>query len=213
GSQLDMAMDHCNRAVRLAADGGLDEIKADAESCLAEIYLITGRLREAIEIGERALASFEALGNLWWACRTIWHLNPAAMALGEWDASLKYCRRALEYGEALKDVRIKVVGLWRTGATYVYQGDPKRAGQYCEDALALGAMPFDAAMTKAVRGYGKIKLGQVDSGTADLNEAMLWFEKSRLRYTHTRYALLLAEGYLRQGDSAAARSLIESVLE
>jgi len=213
GGQPNSAIEYCKEAAAIASSAGLDEIKAFADSCLAQVYLFIGRLHEAIETGERALASFEALGNLWWACRTIWHLNPAAMALGEWDASLKYCRRALEYGEALKDVRIKVVGLWRTGATYVYQGDPKRAVQYCEDALALGAMPFDAAMTKAVRGYGKIKLGQVDSGTADLNEAMLWFEKSRLRYTHTRYALLLAEGYLRQGDSAAARSLIESVLE
>jgi tetratricopeptide (TPR) repeat protein len=213
GGQPDIAIDHCNVAARLAADAGLDEIKADAESCLAQIYLFTGRLREAIETGERALASFEALGNLWWACRTIWHLNPAAMALGEWDASFRYCRRALQYGEALGDLRIKVVGLWRMGATCVYQGDCKRGVQYCDEALALGALPFDAAMAKAVRGYGKIKLGQVDDGIADLSESVAWFEKSRLRYTHARYGLLLAEGHLRRGDRAVARPLIEGLLE
>jgi tetratricopeptide (TPR) repeat protein len=213
GGQPDIAIDHCNVAARLAADAGLDEIKADAESCLAQIYLFTGRLREAIETGERALASFEALGNLWWACRTIWHLNPAAMALGEWDASFSYCRRALQYGEALGDLRIKVVGLWRMGATCVYQGDCKRGVQYCDEALALGALPFDAAMAKAVRGYGKIKLGQVDDGIADLSESVAWFEKSRLRYTHARYGLLLAEGHLRRGDRAVARPLIEGLLE
>jgi tetratricopeptide (TPR) repeat protein len=213
GGQPDIAIDHCNVAARLAADAGLDEIKADAESCLAQIYLFTGRLREAIETGERALASFEALGNLWWACRTIWHLNPAAMALGEWDASFSYCRRALQYGEALGDLRIKVVGLWRMGATCVYQGDCKRGVQYCDEALALGALPFDAAMAKAVRGYGKIKLGQVDDGIADLSESVAWFEKSRLRYTHARYGLLLAEGHLRRGDRDVARPLIEGLLE
>src|SRR5260370_11439769 len=130
GGQPDIAIDHCQQAAEIASTDGLDEIKAFAESCLAQIYLITGRLREAIEAGERALARFESLGNLWWACRTIWHLNPAAMALGEWNASLNYCHRALEHGATLEDLRIKVVGLWRMGATYVYQGDCKQALQY-----------------------------------------------------------------------------------
>jgi class 3 adenylate cyclase/tetratricopeptide (TPR) repeat protein len=213
GGRPDTAIDDCNEAARLASDAGLDELKAYAESCLAQIYLFTGRLREAIETGERALANFESLGNLWWACRTIWHLNPAAMALGEWEASFSYCRRALEYGAALEDLRIKVVGLWRMGATHVYQGDSKQGVQYCDEALALGALPFDAAMAKAVRAYGKIKLGLVDSGIADLSEAVTWFQNSRLRYTHARYALLLAEGYLRRGDRVVARSLIESLIE
>jgi tetratricopeptide (TPR) repeat protein len=213
GGQPDVAIDHCQEAVKIASAANLEEIRAFAESCLAQIYLFTGRLREAIETGERALASFEALGNPWWACRTIWHLNPAAMALGEWNASFSYCRRALEYGDALDDLRIKVVGLWRMGATHVYRGDPEQAVQYCEDALTLGALPFDAAMAKAVRGYAKTKLGLVDSGIADLSEAVTWFQNSHLRYTHARYALLLVEAYLRRGDRSVARSLIEKLIE
>jgi hypothetical protein len=68
-------------------------------------------------------------------------------------------------------------------------------------------------MAKAVRGYGKIKLGLVDSGIADLSEAVTWFANSRLRYTHARYSLLLVEGHLRRGDRAVARPLIESLIE
>jgi tetratricopeptide (TPR) repeat protein len=153
------------------------------------------------------------LGNLWWACRTIWHLHPAAMALGEWEASLNYCRRALDHGAALKDLRIKVVGLWRTGAVYIHQGDAKRGMQYCDEALALGALPYDAAMAKAVRGYGEIKAGLVDAGVTDLSEAVAWFENSRLRYGYARYGVWLTEGHLRRGDRLAARLLIEKVLE
>jgi tetratricopeptide (TPR) repeat protein len=213
GGQPDVAIGHCQEAVTIASAADLEDIRAFAESCLAQIYLFTGRLREAIETGERALATFEALGNLWWACRTIWHLNPAAMALGEWDASFSYCRRALEYGDLLEDLRIKVVGLWRLGATHVYRGDPEQAVKYCDEALALGALPFDAAMAKAVRGYGKTKLGLVDAGIADLREAVTWFQDSRLRYTHARYGLLLAESYLRRGDRAVARCLIKTLIE
>ena len=174
--------------------------------------MIAGRLREAIEVGERALATFEALGNLWWAFRTICQIQSAALALGEWQTGLDYCRRALEHGETLKDLRIKVVGLWRTGAVHVYRGDAKQGVQYCNEALALGALPFDAAMAKAVRGYGKIKAGQLDAGIADLEEAVAWFANLRLRYTYARYAVWLAEGHLRRGDRAAARDLVEDVL-
>jgi class 3 adenylate cyclase/tetratricopeptide (TPR) repeat protein len=189
GGQPDVAIDHCRQAAAIAAAAGLDEVGAFAESCLAQVYLILGRLREAIESGESALATFESLGNLWWACRTIWHLNPAAIALGEWDASINYCRRALEYGAILKDLRIKVVGLWRTGAAYIHQGDAQRGVQCCNEALAAGPLPYDAAMAKAARGYGEIKLGLLDAAIADLDEASSFFESSRLRYTHARYAL------------------------
>jgi class 3 adenylate cyclase/tetratricopeptide (TPR) repeat protein len=213
GGAPEIAIDHCNEAARLAANSGLDEIRGFAESCLAQVYLITGRLREAIEAGERALASFEALENLWWACRTIWHLNPAAIALGEWDASMNYCRRALAHGEKLKDLRIKAVGLWRMGAAYIHQGDAMSGVQYCNDALALQPLPYDAVMAKAVRGYGEVKLGHFDAAIADLSEAVAWFANSRLRYTGLRFNLWLAEAHLCRGDRAAAKALLEHCLE
>jgi tetratricopeptide (TPR) repeat protein len=213
GGQPEVAIDHCNKAAGFAAIAGLNEVKAFAESTLAQIYLTAGRFREAIEAGDSALASFESLGNLWWAGRTITHLSPAALALGEWDRSLDYCRRALDYGTTLNDVRLRVIGLWRMGAVYIYQGNLERGLRYCDEALALGPLPYDAAMAKGMRGYGEIKSGRVDAGIADITESVAWFESSRLRYTHARYALWLAEGNLRRGDRAIARSLIEGVLE
>jgi tetratricopeptide (TPR) repeat protein len=212
GGDVETAIDHSLQAVAIASSGNLDEIRAYAEASLAQIYVIAGRLCEAIKVGERALATFEALGNLWGAFRTICQTQPAALALGEWQTGLDYCRRALEHGETLKDLRIKVVGLWRTGAVHVHRGDAERGVQYCNEALALGALPFDAAMAKAVRGYGKIKAGQLDPGIADLEEAVAWFANLRLRYTYARYAVWLAEGHLRRGDCTAARDLIEDVL-
>jgi class 3 adenylate cyclase/tetratricopeptide (TPR) repeat protein len=213
GGHPDVAIDHCNEASSLAAAAGLDEIKAHLESCLAQAYLIAGRLREAIDSGERALATFEAAGNLWWAVRTISHLSPTAIALGEWDKSLSCCRRAIEYGATLNDPRLRVIGLWRMGATYIQQGDPERGVQCCNEALALGPLPYDAPMAKGARGYGEIKAGRVEAGIADLSEAVAWLENSRLRYTPRRFALWLAEGHLQRGDRVAARPLIEDVLE
>jgi class 3 adenylate cyclase/tetratricopeptide (TPR) repeat protein len=209
----EIAIDHCHRAASLAANADIGDVKAFAESCLAQVYLIAGRLRDAIAAGERALSSFEARGDLGWACRTIWHLHPAALALGEWGAAIDYCRRALEHAVTLDDPRFKVVGLWRTGAAHVHRGDARQGIEYCNEALALDALPFDAAMAKAVRGYGEVKAGEVDAGIADLREAVAWFENFRLGYTYARYATWLAEGHLRRGDPAAAQSLIRNLLK
>ena len=213
GGHCDIAIDHCSKAATFAAAAGLDEIDAHVNSCLAQAYLIAGRLREAIDAGERALARFESLGNLWWAVRTISHLSPAANALGEWHRSLSYCRRAIEHGTTLNDRRLKVIGLWRVGVTYIQQGDPERGVEYCNKALALKPLPYDAATAKAARGYGEIKAGRVDAGMADLSEALTWLETSSMSYPRQRHSFFLAEGHLRRGDYAAARSLIESALE
>jgi tetratricopeptide (TPR) repeat protein len=213
GGRPNVAIDYCDQAAALAAIAGSDEIKAHVDSCLAQGYLMAGRLREAIEAGERALASFEALGDLWWGVRTISHLSPAAIALGEWDRSLNYCRRAIDYGATLNDVRPRVIALWRMGATYIAQGDPERGIEHCDEALALQPLPYDAATAKGIRGYDEIKAGRVDAGIAALREALAWLENSRLHYPHLRYSFFLAGGYLRRGDRKAARSLVQDILE
>jgi tetratricopeptide (TPR) repeat protein len=212
GGRPEVAIEHCREAAKIASASGLDEINAFAASCLAQVYFVAGRLREAIEAGERALSSFESRGNRWWAGRTLWHVSSAANALGEWDASLNYCKRGLEHGIALNDLRLKAGSWFRTGMAHIQRGDVEPGLQCCNEALALAPIPRDAAWAKAARGYGKIKAGQVDTGIAELSEAFAWFESSHLRFTRLRFAMWLAEGHLRRGDRASARPLIEDAL-
>jgi class 3 adenylate cyclase/tetratricopeptide (TPR) repeat protein len=212
GGRPDIAIDHCNVAARVAAAAGVDDIDAFANCCLAQVYTIAGRLHDAIEVGERALAIFEARGNLWWAGRTLGHLTWAANALGEWEASLSYCRRALQHSSTLQDLRLKTRGWWRMGSACVQQGDLERGFECCNQVLALAPIPYDIAMARAIHGYGAIKAGQVDAGMAELREAAEWFENAHLRHSHLRLDLWLAEGHLFRGDRASARPLIEEVL-
>ena len=164
GSRPEVAIAYCSEAVSTADRVGFDDIRAFAESCLAQVHFCAGNLWEAIATGERALATFEASRNVWWACRTLWHLITAANALGEWNRGLEYCHRALEHGLAMDDLRLKVVGWWRTGSTHVQRGDPAQGLQCCEEALVLSPIPFDAAAIQAVRGRGLVNIGQVGRG-------------------------------------------------
>jgi tetratricopeptide (TPR) repeat protein len=211
-----VAIEHCREAAKIASASGLDEINARAQSCLAQVYAVAGRLHEAIEAGENALSSFEARGDLWWAARTLWFLSIAANFLGRWKLSVGYCRRGLDLGIALDEGRFKsvqVVAWWRMGSTYIQQGQLELGLQCCNEALALGPIQRDAVMAKAASAYADIKAGTVDAGIAALNEALGWFRQSDLRHTHLFYLLWLAEGHLRRGDRFAARPLIGQVLE
>ena len=216
GGRLDVAIDHCREAAAIASTSDLEDIGALAESCLAQVYVVAGRLSDAVAAGERALSAFEARGNSWWAARTLWFLSIAANALGNWRVSLEYCRRGFEHGIALKELRnksVEAIGWFRMGSAYIQQGDLERGLQCCNQALAVAAIPRDAAITKGIRGYGEIKAGRIELGIAELSDAVAWLRVSDLRYTYLHQALWLAEGYLRRGDRPTALSLVQDILE
>jgi tetratricopeptide (TPR) repeat protein len=195
----------------------LEEIHAVAVSCLAQVYIVAGRLRDAVEAGERALAYFAACGDHWWAARTLWFLNIAACYLGEWSAAVDYGRRGLDHGAALGNPLSRSVQpvCWvRMGWAYIHQGDVERGLQCCEEALAFSpSLPRYEALAKAARGHGLIKAGRFEAGFAELRQALAWLQRHASPFTYVTSALPLAEGYLRHGDIASARSLISEIFD
>jgi hypothetical protein len=67
-------------------------------------------------------------------------------------------------------------------------------------------------MIRAVRGYGLIKAGETATGTAELAEAVAWFDRSHLRYTRSLFSLWLGEGYMRCGERQRARVVLDEAL-
>jgi class 3 adenylate cyclase/tetratricopeptide (TPR) repeat protein len=213
GGRPEVAIEHCREAAKIASASGLDELNAFAQSGLTQVYMVAGRLRDAIKAGESALSTFEARGNRWMAARTLWHLTSVANCLGNWEASLGYCNRGLQHGIALDDLRFKVVGWTRMGSAYIQRGDVERGIRCCNEALELSPIPRDAAWARVVHGYGMIKAGYTSDGISELNEALPWFESARMQWTHIIGSAWLAEGYLDQGNPAVAQPLIENVLK
>jgi tetratricopeptide (TPR) repeat protein len=67
-------------------------------------------------------------------------------------------------------------------------------------------------MIRAVGAYGLVKTGDVAAGTAELVEAVAWFERSQLHYTRSLFALWLAEGHLALGQRSEARAVLDTVV-
>ena len=212
GSPPAVAIEYCQRAAAISDAADFSDLSPFIDSCLAQVYVVAGGFREAIEAGERALVVFERQGNLWWAGRTLWQLASAALYLGQFQGSIDYCRLGLDYGERIKDHRLKVAGLYRLGSAFIQKGAVEEGLKCCQAARELNPIAYDMVFEKTIRGYGLIKLGQLDDGIAALSEAVEWFNKSHLAFLRATPALRLAEGYMRRGDGAAALPLIEEVL-
>jgi tetratricopeptide (TPR) repeat protein len=105
------------------------------------------------------------------------------------------------------------VGWWRTGSTHIQRGDAAAGLACCDEANRLGPIAFDAAMIRAVRGYGLVKAGDAETGMRELADSVAWFEQSNLRYTRALFASWLAECRLRVDDPQGARVLLESLLQ
>ena len=213
GGRPETSIMYCREALDIAEASGFHDIRPFAECCLAHVFMAAGEFAAAIEVGERALTTFEAQGNVWWASRSLWALSPVANYLGEWERGLAYCQRALEHGQRVNDLRLKVVGWWRTGSTHIQRGDAEPGLRCCDEARALSPIPFDAAMIQAVAGYGRIKAGDVGGGTAEVAAAVGWFERSKLPYTRSLFSLWLVEGQLALGRVGEARAVLEGVLD
>jgi tetratricopeptide (TPR) repeat protein len=212
GVSPEVAIAHCRTASALAEDAGLQTVRAYADTGLAQAYVIAGELRPALDAGERALAVFEEQGDAWWASRALSQLSPAANYLGEWERGLGYCRRAVQFGEAVNDLRLKVSGLVRTASTHVHRGDWQVALRLLDEALALQPTPFDSAAVRAVRGYALVKSGALADGVVPLREALSFYERSQLRYTWAFFSLWLADAHVRQGALEQARGIVDDVL-
>jgi class 3 adenylate cyclase/tetratricopeptide (TPR) repeat protein len=213
GGRPAVAIDHCLRAAAIASGAGFSELDGFVASCLAQAYIVAGELRAALHAAQRAVTIFETRDDFWPACRALWHLSSAANYLGNWQESFDACHRALDYSTALKDPLLKTAGLWRAAHAYIQQGDIERGLQYCDEALALHPIPYHSAAARAVRSYGLVRTGRVETGIAELGEVVAWFESSRLAYFWSIATLWLAEGHLARGETISARPLIQRVIE
>ena len=100
--------------------------------------------------------------------------------MGAWPRSLEYCRKALDHGQATNDLRLKVVGWWRTGSAHIMRGAVEMGRQLLRAGVGSLPAPFDATMVRAMCGYASIKAGDVEAGVAEMEKAVEWFGRSQL---------------------------------
>jgi tetratricopeptide (TPR) repeat protein len=212
GGRPDDAIEHCQTASRIADGAGIEDVYAYSESCLSQVLGTAGELREAVEHGKRAVAIFESTRNAWWACRTLWHLAAATLALGQWHESEAFCQRALEHGRSVSDSRLMAVAWLRLGAAQAHRGEWQTGLLFCDEAARLPHTEFDAAMLKVNRGYALVRGRQEAAGLASIEAGVEWFRRAGLRLSALTATVRLADAHVRAGNASTAARLAREVL-
>jgi tetratricopeptide (TPR) repeat protein len=184
--QMDRAEEAFKRALAL-------EDTPEVRSALAEVYLATGRLDEALEQYAKAVGL--APKNLDLRVR----YASALLLKGRPEAAAQ----VLEEGHKLKPLDAE--GWYTLGQAYLSLGRPKEAGVALENAVALAPLRFPAAYYYLGQVY--LALGEHEKAKNRLTVAVR-LEPKRAEY---RYLLCLANEKL--GDKEGARYQCQEALK
>jgi len=184
--QMDRAEEAFKRALAL-------EDTPEVRSALAEVYLATGRLDEALEQYTKAVALAPKNQDLRvrYASALLLKGRPEAAA------------QVLEEGHKLKPLDAE--GWYTLGQAYLALGRAKEAGVALENALALAPLRFPAAYYYLGQVY--LALGEHEKARGRLTVAVR-LEPKRAEY---RYLLCLANEKL--GDKEGARYQCQEALK
>lgn len=174
---------------------------------LAVLYRAEGRYLEATLSYERALAAYEAQGEVTRAARVLFNMGTAYEGLGQIDKTLELYREALRRMEGAGDLSGRILVL--DGIAWVLReiGDLEGAQRVLDEVLQLGqgttSRPQRASFLQR-RGEIQLDLGEPEAALASLEEAQDLYQATgrSWRVAHVLKKIAAAHAELGQDDRA-----------
>jgi DNA-binding SARP family transcriptional activator len=194
-------------AAQLFHDSDDDHGLASVDADIAFLDRLTGRLEEAAQRGERALAVLRRTGDTKGAAFVLQNLAAVRLQLGELGPATDYLSEALRLAQAAGDSRTEAVVLTRLGEAYLQRRQPDRALETFERALTKVRDvkdPIGEAHLLQSVGVAKTRLGEFGDAHAALQRALELATALDERLAAARALLGLGELALSRGDHGQA---------
>ncbi len=117
-TDIRLALDYANRALREAEEIGSVRWTAEAKLAIGSLYDFLGVNEDASEYLVEALVSFEELNDSAKQATTLTQIGNTYFYLKQFDTALKKFTQVSEYGRALNDTSLIISGLIATAAVY-----------------------------------------------------------------------------------------------
>lgn len=172
-------------------------------------------LRENVDSlqGDRIRERFGVAGFPAAMSRT--YLAWALAERGEFDEGIAQGRRGVQLAEELGHAWSLATASWGYASVYVVKGEPERAVELLERALALSREWYLAALTPGVMGslgYAKAMTGEVSDGLSMLQDATRTAEESERFALHSLLVMYLSEVLVTAGRIDDALPIAERAL-
>ena len=180
---------------------------------LAQHEGMSGRPRDGLEHGRRAVALLERAGESWWIGPAYWAVGLNHALLGEFDAALAAQAQAMARGTEVGDPQIASSAAWASGVVHVFRGDLEAGIRSCEDALARSPDPLNTALALGWLGFAWLERGDLAPAMARLEEALRLLDQFRFRSPQAWFSAFLAEAHRQAHRLETALELASQGLE
>jgi DNA-binding NtrC family response regulator/tetratricopeptide (TPR) repeat protein len=190
-----------------------DVTRAAIHYVLAQHGAVSGRPRDGLEHGRRAVALLERVGHPWWIAPAHWAIGLNHTLLGEFDAALAAQALAVARGTEVGDPQIASSAAWASGLVHVCRGDYEIAVRSCEEALALSPDPLNTAMALGWLGFAWLEADDLAQAIPRLEEAVRLHVQFGFRQAQSWFLVFLAEASRRAGRLESALELASQGLQ
>jgi len=177
---------------------------------------VRGRMEEATAYLEKALATWEASGNLRDAAKACNDLGNMAHQSLDFPKSVEWNLRCVDLARKVGDIRAVGYGSVSAGSSMAQLGDLSGAATYIENALSVFKRVGETMMIAAAyREMGIVRSleKRYDAAIEDFQRALAFYGKDVKSPRYEAYTLRkLGEVHLSAGDPGAARPALQKAL-
>jgi class 3 adenylate cyclase/tetratricopeptide (TPR) repeat protein len=209
----DRSAENVQRALEEAERCGDERTMGRACALLTLESYWSGRPREGIERGRRAVALLERTRQPYWLAQTHFYMAINYYLMGALRPALEAATRAEAVGEAIGDASVRSYAASTLGGIHAAAGDFEAGIAACRRGLELAADPLSRAQALGFWGYAYLEREDAAHAIPLLQEAaeqmgLFWYRQLQGWFT-----ALLGECCLLAGQPEKARDLIGRGLE
>lgn len=203
---LRHAMDYANQGLEIARKIGNLRFQALSYNNLGIYYDLLGDDEKALDHFERSMELRRRLGDRRGEGVSLYNIALLKARIAPYDIALDYLHRSRKIAEEIRDTRNLLTVYLAIGSNSLSAGLEQDAREYYEKALALAEERKDDVMlAETYYDYGSVllELDERDRGWDFLNRARDIFGRTENKDRLTRFAITLADAYLRDKDPQA----------
>jgi DNA-binding NtrC family response regulator/tetratricopeptide (TPR) repeat protein len=210
--EFRLAVESAERAIEEARGLGDALTVASAESVLANAYCWSGRSREGLACGRRAVAHLEGTSERYWLGYAYRGVALNAFEWGDLEGGLDAARRLGEIGDELGESFFQFTAAWSAGLVPLFRGRVDEAIAIFRRVVETAPSPFEIAQASTLLALAHLDAGHGVPAIELLKPLASQPDRLRQRHVHGVCVTYLGEGYRLVGDLERAERAVREGL-
>jgi class 3 adenylate cyclase/tetratricopeptide (TPR) repeat protein len=203
----DQAMQSLQRGLEEGTRCGDALLRGLAHSLLSLEDGFAGRLLQAVDHGQQAVAPLEQVADRAFLCTALYILALCYYFLGDFVRGIEALDREAILAETIGDRRRQTNTPGFSGWIFATQGEGEMGVEACQRALEMAPDAYETAIVFGWLGYAYLEKGDLAEAILTLEQAVEQANQYRSRQVQSWFKTYLGEAYRADGQIEKARDL------